>query len=167
MGFRHRKSFKLGKGVKLNLGRKSAGISFGGKYGGISINSRSGARARVSAPGTGISYTTKLSGSRKPKSSSPSASKRHPALSTSQRGRVSISQPTKLANPPKPPKSPKIYFPCGIILSVLGLMLLFLCWPFGLASIALGVYYIACGPKIYADAVSKYKAAHPEYKEGQ
>lgn len=58
MGLRFRKSIKLAPGVKLNLGKKSAGISFGGKYGGVSFNSRSGSRARVSVPGTGISYTT-------------------------------------------------------------------------------------------------------------
>lgn len=62
MGLRFRKSIKLAPGVKLNLGSKSAGISVGGKYGGVSYNSRTGARARVSAPGTGISYTTKVGG---------------------------------------------------------------------------------------------------------
>lgn len=167
MGFRFRKSFKLGKGAKLNFGRKSVGVSFGGKRGGVSINSRSGARARVSFPGTGLSYTTKLSGGRKSKSSSSAAQKKHVSTSATQKRNVSVSLPQKPANPPKPPKSPKIYFPSGVILSILGLILLFLCWPLGLISMALGVYYIACGPKIYANAVAKYKAVHPEYKEGQ
>lgn len=63
MGLRFRKSVKLAPGVKLNLGKKSAGISIGGKHGGVSFNSRSGARARVSAPGTGLSYSTKIGGS--------------------------------------------------------------------------------------------------------
>lgn len=62
MGLRFRKSIKLSKGVRLNVGRKSVGISAGGKRGGVSINSRSGARARISVPGTGLSYSTKLSG---------------------------------------------------------------------------------------------------------
>ena len=65
MGFRFRKSVKLGKGVKLNFGKKSVGVSFGGRHGGVSINSKSGARGRVSLPGTGISYSTKLSGGKK------------------------------------------------------------------------------------------------------
>lgn len=60
MAFRFRKSIKLAPGVKLNLGKKSVGVSVGGKYGGVSYNSRNGARARVSAPGTGLSYTTSL-----------------------------------------------------------------------------------------------------------
>lgn len=61
MALRYRKSIKLGKGVKLNIGKKSAGISLGGKYGGVSFNSRNGARVRASAPGTGLSYTEKVS----------------------------------------------------------------------------------------------------------
>ena len=62
MGFRFRKSIKIAPGVKLNLGKKSAGISIGNKFGGVSYNTRTGARARVSAPGTGMSYSTKLGG---------------------------------------------------------------------------------------------------------
>lgn len=70
MGIRFRKSITLAPGVKLNVGKKSAGISVGGKYGGVSANSRTGARARISAPKTGVSYSTKIgsSSSRKSKS---------------------------------------------------------------------------------------------------
>lgn len=58
MGLNFRKSIKVAPGVKLNLGKKSAGISVGGKYGGMSFNSKRGVRARTSIPGTGISYIT-------------------------------------------------------------------------------------------------------------
>ena len=60
MGFRFRKSIKVAPGVKLNVGKKSVGVSVGGKYGGVSVNSKTGTRARVSAPGTGLSYTSKI-----------------------------------------------------------------------------------------------------------
>lgn len=60
MGTRYRKSFTVAKGVKLNLGKKSVGMSIGGKYGGISLNSKTGTRGRVSAPGTGFSYSESL-----------------------------------------------------------------------------------------------------------
>ena len=68
MGFRFRKSIKIAPGVRVNLGKKSVGVSVGGKYGGVSVNSRTGARARVSAPGTGLSYSQKIgkSSARKP-----------------------------------------------------------------------------------------------------
>lgn len=69
MATKFRKSIKIAPGVKLNLGKKSAGISIGGKYGGVSFNSKTGARARVSAPGTGLSYSTKI-GSSSPSSKS-------------------------------------------------------------------------------------------------
>lgn len=58
MPLRFRRSIKLAPGLRLNIGKKSVGFSVGGKYGGYSFNSRTGARARVSAPGTGLSYVT-------------------------------------------------------------------------------------------------------------
>ena len=73
MGFKFRKSIKIAPGVKLNLGKKSAGISVGGKYGGMSFNTKSGTRARVSAPGTGLSYSTKIGGSSGKRSSGSSS----------------------------------------------------------------------------------------------
>lgn len=70
MGLRFRKSFKVAPGVRINLGKRSAGVSFGGKYGGMSFNTKSGARARISAPGTGLSYSSKLSSGRSKRSAS-------------------------------------------------------------------------------------------------
>lgn len=63
MGFKFRKSFTIIPGVKINFGKKSTGISIGGKCGGVSFNSKSGARVRASIPGTGISFSEKLGGS--------------------------------------------------------------------------------------------------------
>lgn len=65
MGWRYRKSIKIAPGIKLNFGKKSMGVSIGGKHGGVSINSRSGVTARTSIPGTGLSYTQKLGGKKK------------------------------------------------------------------------------------------------------
>lgn len=65
MGFKFRKSVKIAPGVKINFGKKSTGISIGNKGGGISFNTKSGVRTRTSIPGTGVSYTSKLGGSKK------------------------------------------------------------------------------------------------------
>lgn len=65
MGLRFRKSITLLPGVKLNIGKGSVGVSLGNKYGGVSLNSRTGASARASLPGTGLSYTKKLGGIKK------------------------------------------------------------------------------------------------------
>lgn len=59
MGFRFRKSIKILPGIKLNIGKKSTGISIGNKLGGISINSKTGVTTRTSIPGTGISFVEK------------------------------------------------------------------------------------------------------------
>lgn len=64
MGTKFRKSVKIAPGVKLNISKKSVGVSIGGKHGGVSINSKNCVRARVSAPGTGISYSQKIGGNR-------------------------------------------------------------------------------------------------------
>ena len=69
MGLRFRKSIKIAPGVKLNLNKKSTSISFGGKHGGVMVNSKRGASYRVSAPGTGLSYTGKIGGSSNKKKS--------------------------------------------------------------------------------------------------
>lgn len=74
MGFRVRKSFKIAPGVRVNVGKKSAGISVGTKGARVSVNSRTGARATVGIPGSGISYTTSLNSSKKKNSSSPTSS---------------------------------------------------------------------------------------------
>ena len=65
MGLRFRKSIQILPGVKLNIGKSSVGVSLGGKFGGVSLNSKTGAQARASLPGTGLSYTTRLGGNKK------------------------------------------------------------------------------------------------------
>lgn len=65
MGVHYRKSKKIAPGTKLNIGKKSVGMSFGNKGGGISFNSKSGVRVRASIPGTGISFSSKIGRSKK------------------------------------------------------------------------------------------------------
>lgn len=57
MGLNFRKSITLLPGVKLNLNKKSAGLSFGVKGARYSINTSGQRRATVGIPGTGLSYT--------------------------------------------------------------------------------------------------------------
>lgn len=58
MAMRVRKSFKIAPGVKLNLNKKSVGISIGGKYGRVSTNTSGRVTKSVSIPGSGISYVS-------------------------------------------------------------------------------------------------------------
>lgn len=69
MGLRFRKTFKLAPGIRINVNKKSTGLSIGGKGGGISFNSKTGTTVHASAVGTGLSYrktfSSKSSNSRK------------------------------------------------------------------------------------------------------
>ena len=67
MGFNFRKSINLGGGLKLNLGKKSVGISAGVKGARVSVISKGRKSATLSIPGTGISYTKTSTKKRKPK----------------------------------------------------------------------------------------------------
>ena len=78
MPLRFRKSVKIAPGVKVNFNKKSTSISVGGKHVGITANSHRGVTGRISAPGTGLTYTTKLTG---PSRSSRSSSSRRSSCS--------------------------------------------------------------------------------------
>ena len=79
MGLRFRKSFKVAPGVKVNIGKKSSSVSFGGKGARYTVSSSGRRTKSVSIPGTGISYVdtkTPGSGNKKSASSKNSASAR-------------------------------------------------------------------------------------------
>lgn len=59
MSLRFRKSFKLGGGVKLNLGKKGFSVSAGTRGARITMGT-SGTRVTAGIPGTGLSYTKKI-----------------------------------------------------------------------------------------------------------
>lgn len=56
MGLRFRRSIKLGKYAKINLGKKGASLSMGVRGAHVTVG-KNGVRNTVGIPGTGISYT--------------------------------------------------------------------------------------------------------------
>lgn len=56
MAMRFRKSFKVAPGVRLNVGKKSAGVTLGGKLFRQSFNTNGRNTTSASIPGTGISF---------------------------------------------------------------------------------------------------------------
>lgn len=58
LGLRFRKSFKIAPGVRVNVGKKSVGMSVGGKGLRYSVNSSGRRTSTVGIPGTGVSYST-------------------------------------------------------------------------------------------------------------
>lgn len=67
MGVRFRKSVKIAPGVKLNVGKSSAGVSFGGKGSHLSMNTSGRITTSAGVPGTGVSYVNQTGGSQKKK----------------------------------------------------------------------------------------------------
>ena len=62
MGTRFRRSFKVAPGVRVNLNKKSASISFGPKGLKHTVSTTGKSRTTVGIPGTGLSYTTSSGG---------------------------------------------------------------------------------------------------------
>lgn len=114
MGFRFRKSIKIAPGVRLNLGKKSIGISAGVKGARVSVNSSGRVTKSVGIPGTGISYvkTSKIGGSGSGGGKEPPSSQ--PPLPASQ------PQPEK---PNKPGGTMTLLKVLGILLIAFGLLL--------------------------------------------
>lgn len=81
MGFRFRKSIKIAPGVRVNIGKKSTSISFGGKGARYTISSTGRKTASVGIPGTGISYVA-TENKKKPSSKPVTVQKKTPSKMT-------------------------------------------------------------------------------------
>lgn len=69
MGLRFRKSIKIAPDVKLNLNKKSASVTLGGKGVHYTVNSKGKRTASVGIPGTGLSYSESSGATKKKKAS--------------------------------------------------------------------------------------------------
>lgn len=74
MGLRFRKSISVAKGVKVNINKKSAGVTVGKRGAHYTINTTGKQTASVGLPGTGLSYSKSFGG--KKKSNKASSSKK-------------------------------------------------------------------------------------------
>ncbi len=61
---RFRRSFKLAPGVRLNLNKRSVGLSAGVRGARVSVNSDGRSTRSIGIPGTGLSYRTQTRGRR-------------------------------------------------------------------------------------------------------
>ena len=62
MGLRFRKSIKIAPGLKLNINKKSVGLTAGIRGAHYTINSKGKRTKTIGIPGTGLSYTTSTGG---------------------------------------------------------------------------------------------------------
>ncbi len=134
MGFRFRKSFKIAPGVRLNIGKKSVGISAGVKGARVSVNSSGRKTTTVGIPGTGLSYqkTEKIGGH--------AAADKHDQTAPEYTPTVDL--PPIDPQPPRPPRTPK-----GILtlLKVLAVLLIAMSLTLTLASVVGGFIGTAIG----------------------
>lgn len=70
---RFRKRVRIAPGVSLNVGKKSVGVRVGGRGYGVSSNTKTGTRATVGLPGTGVSYSKKVGSAPKGNDTDPEA----------------------------------------------------------------------------------------------
>lgn len=62
MGWRFRKSVRIARGVRVNIGKRGVtSVSLGGRYSRVNV-SRRGVRQSFSLPGTGLSYSRRIGG---------------------------------------------------------------------------------------------------------
>ena len=130
MGLRFRKSIKIAPGVRLNIGKKSVGISAGVKGARVSVNSSGRVTKSVGIPGTGLSYvkTSRIGSSGASGSGGSGAS-----------GNVPPITPAPSGGPqPSPQKNYKGLKVLAVVLIVLGLLL-------SVASIIGGLVFTAVG----------------------
>ncbi len=66
MGLRFRRSFKIAPGVRVNLNKKSASVSFGPKGMKHTVSTTGKSHTTVGIPGSGLSYTTSSGSSERP-----------------------------------------------------------------------------------------------------
>ena len=138
MGFRYRKSIKIAPGVKLNLSKKSVGVSVGTKGARMSISSTGRVTRTLSIPGTGISHVTTENINKKGKAKQPSAKQGTP---------VSPALPPEQRYTKKQLKT----------FSILFMLLAIICFPVGLLTlmISLSTGCVAIGIGVIAFLMSK------------
>jgi tetratricopeptide (TPR) repeat protein len=71
MGFRMRKSVKLGPGVRLTASHRSASLRVGGRAGGVSMGTSGRRTVSAGIPGSGVRYQESVGGGRSRRTSAP------------------------------------------------------------------------------------------------
>lgn len=134
MGFRFRKSFKIAPGVRVNVGKKSVGISAGVKGARVSVNSSGRKTTTVGIPGTGLSYqkTEKIGGH--------AATDKHDQTAPEYTPTVDL--PPIAPQPPRPPRTPKGML---TLLKVLAVLLIAMSLTLTLVSVVGGFFGTAIG----------------------
>lgn len=79
MGIRFRKSVKVAPGVRVNVGKKSASVSVGGKRGRYTVSSTGRTTSSASIPGTGLSYVSSSGPTKKKQTAAVGSGRSYPS----------------------------------------------------------------------------------------
>lgn len=150
MALRFRKSIKVAPGVRLNISKKSIGVSAGVKGYRKSINSSGRVTTSVGVPGTGVSYVTTKNVK---KSGNPSASAHSTAAPSSSSGTGTARQAERTAvQKEKKPKTAAVlldkpdasFIVFAVIIFIFAFFLSGASIPAGIIVALFGVYFIYC-----------------------
>lgn len=107
MPWSFRKSLKLGPGIRLNLGKKSASISVGGTGYRYNVSTTGRSTTSINIPGTGISYKDSIGGksrsrttSRRTSTAKKPGTRRTASKTTASKPRTTSTRTRKVAAPP-------------------------------------------------------------------
>ncbi len=150
MGFRFRKSIKVAPGVRLNLGKKSASVSVGGKGFKKTYSTTGRKTTTIGIPGSGLSYTT-TSGQKK---------------KTANNEKIHVEQLTpeeKIAL--IPPEQYKYYNVTGILTLFLSILLIVMSILLLLVNIVIGIIGIVFGLFLFIVGRNQRKIAKIKQQE--
>lgn len=153
MGWRFRKSVKIAPGVRVNFGKKSTSVSFGGKGFRTTYSSTGRKTTSFGIPGTGLSYSKSTSTKKRSPARKSSPARKKPLAKDTSKAEIYTSKPVT------PQYSAKTYKVCGIISMVLAIPILVLSLPLALAVPVGGFFFAALGLLFLALGIVWKKAA--------
>lgn len=159
MGLRFKKSFKIAPGVKVNVGKKSSSVTFGGKGAHYTVSSSGRRTSSVDIPGTGISYVSTSGGRSKRTNPQRSASNTHSNMSS-----PSPNRNTNHNNKNKKASTTRMVmfyalFAVFLLITALSAMILISSFAQGFSAILLSLFF--AGVNVYG-LISSWKLASRE-----
>ena len=159
MGLRFKKSFKIAPGVKVNVGKKSSSVTFGGKGAHYTVSSSGRRTSSVDIPGTGISYVSTSGGRSKRTNPQRSVPSSHSNMSS-----PSPNRNTNHNNKNKKASTARmimfyILFAVFLLITALSAMILISSFTQGFSAILLSLFF--AGVNIYG-LISSWKLASRE-----
>ena len=166
MGLRYRKSIKIAPGVKINLNKKSASVTVGGKGYHKTFNSNGQTTTSVNLPVKGMSYTAKKSGTSKRKSTASAVSTSStPTASSSTVKTTSVSKEKNVVKKEKQPSTTVFLFDKPTIgFVVIGIIIIVFAFFLSRSSIPAGIIAALFGMYFFYEYISfKRNPNNPKY----